>query len=408
MPLYDYRGLNSAGKAVKGLKEAPNKVALRDALLKAGVFLSEAFEQGQKQGAAQGLSREVKLDFTIITKRDVADFTRQFATLQRAAIPLVEGLNAMTDQAEKPKFKTILSEVKRKVNEGSSLAAALAEHPKVFDSLYVNMIRAGESAGNLDVVLERLAVFLDGQVRMRSKVQAAMFYPIIMAVVGVLLILVLFTFVIPRVTKLFEQQRKPLPFITKALLGTADFVTSYWWLIILLVGASVWGFLKWKKTEKGRLLWDTFALKSPLFGHLVRMVAIARFARTMSTLLASGVPLLRAMEIVKNILGNMVLIGVVEQARENIREGESVAGPLRRSGEFPPIVTHMIAVGERAGRLEDMLNSVAKSFEEQVEVRVEMLTSLLEPMMILIMGGTIAFVVFAILLPILQLSDGFG
>ncbi len=409
MPLYDYKGMTAAGKAVKGLKEAPNRNALRDALKRTGVFLTDATEKGKGKGPkGKGLSREVNISIGGISKRDISLFTRQFATLQKAAIPLVESLTALTDQAEKPLLKSILADVKNKVNEGSSLAAAMAEHPKAFDSLFINMIRAGESSGNLDTVLLRLADFTDGQVRLRSKVSTAMFYPIIMAVVGFLLMLLLFTFVIPRVTKLFEQQRKPLPGITKLLLGTADVLTNYWWLIAILMFGAVWLFRKWKSSPEGRRKWDTFTLKTPIFGPMVRMIAIARFSRTMSTLLASGVPLLRAMEIVKNILGNQRLIDVVSDAAENIREGESISVPLRRSKEFPPIVTHMIAVGERAGKLEEMLDSVAVSYEEQVEVRVEMLTTLMEPLMILIMGGAVGFVVFAILLPILQLNDGFG
>lgn len=409
MPLYEYKGMTAAGKAVKGMKEAQSRNALRDALQRTGVFLTEAREKGQKaQPQGQGLSREVQINLSVVTKRDVSLFTRQFATLQRSAIPLVESLTALTDQAEKPALKSALADIKSKVNEGSSLAAAMAEHPRIFDNLYISMIRAGESSGNLDVVLDRLSGFMDGQVRLRSKVQAAMFYPIIMSVVGVGLMGVLFTFVIPRVTKLFEQQRKPLPFITQLLLGGADFLSSYWWLILLLGGGAVWGFRRWKATPEGRRRWDKFTLKVPVFGGIIRMVAIARFARTMSTLMASGVPLLRAMEIVKDILGNRTLIDVIENCRDNIREGESVAAPLKRSGEFPPIVTHMIAVGERAGKLEEMLDSVAASYEEQVETRVEMLTTLMEPMMILIMGGAVGFVVFAIMLPILQLNDGFG
>lgn len=409
MPLYEYKGMTAAGKAVKGMKEAQTRNALRDALQRTGVFLTEAREKGQKAPpAGQGLSREVQFNFSVVTKRDVSLLTRQFATLQKAAIPLVEALSALTDQAEKPALKSALADVKSKVNEGSSLAAAMAEHPKIFDGLYIAMIRAGESSGNLDVVLDRLADFADGQVRLRSKVQTAMFYPVIMSVVGMLLMGVLFTFVIPRVTKLFEQQRKPLPFITELLLGTADVLSNYWWLIIIVMGFGVYGFRRWQNTNEGRRKWDRFTLNVPVFGGIIRMVAIARFSRTMSTLLASGVPLLRAMEIVKDVLGNRTLVEVIETCRENIREGESVAGPLKRSGEFPPIVTHMIAVGERAGKLEEMLDSVAASYEEQVEGRVEMLTTLMEPMMILIMGGAVGFVVFAIMLPILQLNDGFG
>lgn len=411
MPLYEYKGMNAAGKVTRGMQEAQSKVALRDALQRAGVYLTEANEKG-KGGASKGsgLSREVNLNIfaNMVSKRDVAIFTRQFATLQKSAIPLVESLTALTDQADKPIIKETLADVKNKVNEGSSLAAAMGEHPKVFSSLYVNMIRAGESAGNLDVVLDRLAEFLDSQAKLRSKVMGAMTYPIIMMVVGLLLMLMLFSFVIPRVTAMFEQQSKELPGITKLLLAISDIVSNWWWLFILMVPVVVLVFRAWKNTPEGRMTWDTFTLKVPVFGSLIRMVAMARFSRTLSTLLASGVPLLRAMQIVKNILGNQVLIEVVEKARDNIREGESIAAPLKRSGEFPPIVTHMIAIGERAGELEGMLNNVALSYEEQVEGRIATLTTMLEPLMIIVMGGSVGFVVFAILLPILQLNDGIG
>lgn len=411
MPLYEYKGLSNTGKAVKGLRDAPNRAALKEGLLKQGIYLSEAVEKSQSAKASSGSPLKSLSKIQIgqgISKQDVKDFTSQFATLQKAAIPLVECLNALSDQAEKESFRTVLSDVKQKVSEGSSLANALAEYPKVFDTLYVSMIRAGESSGSLDVVLVRLTDFLESQLRLRSKIIGAMVYPIIMIVIGIGLMMLLFVFVIPRVTKLFDQQRKPLPGITKVLLGTADFVSSFWWLIIIVLVAGALLFKKWKSTPQGKLKWDGFKLKVPLLGPVVRMVAISRFAKTLATLLSSGVPLLKALDIVKSILGNSVLAKVVEQAHDNIREGESIAAPLKRSGEFPPLMTHMISVGERAGRLEEMLDSVAENYEGQINVRVEAMTAMLEPLMIVGMGGTIGFVVFAILLPIMQLSDGFG
>lgn len=412
MPLYQYKGINRSGKAVRGAKDAASKTALRDALQRTGVLLTEAAEK-RKGGVSQGtgLSREVNINVLAnrVSKRDLAVLTRQFATLQRSAIPLVECLNALTDQAEKPGLKAVLADVKDRVNEGSSLAAAMKEHPKVFEDLYINMIRAGESSGNLETVLDRLADFLDAQVRLRSKVIGAMTYPVIMMLVGLALMLMLFAFVIPRVTAMFEQQNKELPFITKALLWFSDLVSSWWGVLLALLGVAIgFGFQAWRTSSSGKPLWDRFVLRVPVFGGLVRMIAVARFSRTLATLLSSGVPLLRAMEIVENILGNHRLIQVVNQARANIREGESIAQPLRRSKEFPPIVTHMIAIGERAGKLEDMLENVARSYNEQVEDRISALTTLLEPVMIVIMGGSVAFIVFAILLPIMQLNSGMG
>ena len=408
MPLYEYKGLTPAGKPTKGTKEAPTKAALRDALLKNGIFLSEAVEKlGAKGGEASGAKKEIRLGGSV-TKQDIKDFTSSFCTLQKAAIPLVECLNALADQAEKETLREALTDIKAKVSEGSSLANAMADYPKLFDTLYISMIRAGESSGSLDIVLERLTAFLDSQLRLRSKITGAMVYPMIMVVIGVLLMALLLGFVVPRVTKLFDQQRKELPGITKFLLAASDLVTNYWWALIILAILAYFGFKKWTSTPSGRLRWDKILLKLPLVGGIIRMVSISRFAKTLSTLLASGVPLLKALDIVKSILGNEVLAKVIEQAHDNIKEGETLAAPLKRSGEFPPLMVHMVAVGEKAGRLEEMLNSVADNYQEQVSVKVEALTAMLEPLMIVVMGGTIGFVVFAILLPIMQLSDGFG
>ena len=410
MPLYEYKGLNKVGKPVKGTKDAASKAALREALLKAGVYLSEATEKtGAKADAKnqKGVLAGVKIGGGV-SKQDIKDFTSSFCTLQKAAIPLVECLNALADQAENESLKAALTDIKAKVSEGSSLANAMADYPKMFDTLYISMIRAGESSGSLDIVLERLTGFLESQLRLKSRIMGAMVYPIIMVVIGVLLMTVLLVFIVPRVTKLFEQQRKELPGITKFLLASSDFMVHFWWLVAIIIGGLIFLFRKWTSTKSGRLKWDTFLLKIPLFGGLFRMVSLSRFAKTLSTLLASGVPLLKALEITKSVLGNEMLAKVVENAHDQIKEGETLAAPLKRSGEFPPLMVHMISVGERAGRLEEMLNSVADNYEEQVGVKVDALTSMLEPLMIVVMGGTIGFVVFAIMLPIMQLSDGFG
>lgn len=409
MPLYEYKGINSLGKPTKGVKEAATKTALREMLLRNGVYLSEAKEKSGAKSDSKQNSAFSGIKFGDgVSKQDIKDFTSQFCTLQKAAIPLTECLTALADQAEKETLRTALTDIKSKVSEGSSLADAMAGYPRLFDTLYISMIRAGESSGSLDVVLERLTGFLESQLRLRSRIISAMVYPIIMIVIGVLLMIVLLVFVIPRVTKLFDQQRKELPGITKLLLTITDIVNNYWWLLLIIAIVIFVAFKYWVSTPSGKKNWDTFLLKLPIFGNIIRLVSISRFSKTLATLLASGVPLLKAMEIVKSILGNEVLAKVVEDAHESIREGDTLAAPLKRSGEFPPLMTHMINVGERAGRLEEMLNSVADTYEDQVSVKVDALTSLLEPMMIVVMGGTIGFVVIAILLPIMQLSDGFG
>lgn len=407
MPVYEYVGMTSAGKKTRGVFDADNPRALRDQLKAQGVFITEYFE-GKAAAKRKGGDVQIKLPGADrISLMDVVVLTRQLATLQKAGIPLVESLSALIEQCEKEKLKAVVSQVRQKVNEGSSLAAAMAEHPEAFSDLYINMIKAGESSGNLDIVLLRLTEFLDGQLGLQQKLIAAAVYPLLMVVLGSFIVAYLMASVVPKVTQIFDDQEAALPFITQVLIFFSDVIAGYWWLILMAIGGAIYGFRKWKVTPKGHYKWDRFVLKMPIFGDLVRMIAVSRFAKTMSTLLASGVPLLGALDIVKNILGNVILIDVIEKARLNIREGESVAGPLKRSGEFPPMVTHMIAVGERTGELESMLQSVAEAYDQQVSSRVAALTSLLEPLMIVVMGGAVGFIVFAILLPILKMNEAF-
>jgi general secretion pathway protein F len=411
MPVFEYTGLTEAGKNVRGLRDAESAKVLRQLLRKDGVYLTEsrAAEAGEQPGEQKtGMAREVDVaalfGFSGVSSQDLAIATRQLATLISAGIPLVEALTALVDQIEHPRLKRIMGAVKQKVNEGSSLASALAEHPKVFGDLYVNMIRAGESSGALDVVLVRLADFTEAQAQLRNKIIGAMLYPAIMVVVGIVIVSILFVVVIPKVTKIFDDMNVTLPWTTRLLIGLSTFARDYWYVIVLSVPLAIWGIRRYLRTPKGRAAWDRTQLKLPVFGELVRMLAISRFAKTLSTLLASGVPLLTAMDIVKNIVSNTVLSSVIETARDAIREGESIAAPLKRSGQFPPLVYHMIAIGERSGQLEEMLQNVARSYEAQVDMRITALTSLLEPVMIVLMGGGVAFIVFSILMPIMQLN----
>ncbi|MBQ4334225.1 MAG: type II secretion system inner membrane protein GspF [Myxococcaceae bacterium] len=410
MPVYEYKGLTEAGKNTRGVRDADNLKALRAALRKDGIFLTEVTAEKAAAGGAGGAAirgREVnvqKLMGSRVGSSDIAIMTRQLAVLIGAGVALVEGLSTLQDQLDHPRLKLIISQVKTKVNEGASLADAMAQHPKVFSPLYVNMIRAGEHSGALDVVLNRLADFTESQARLKNKVIGTMIYPALMVVVGVIILGVLLTVVVPNVTKIFATNRLTLPLVTRILIALSDFASDYWWVIVGGVAVFAFAFSRWKKTEKGRQRWDSFTLRLPVFGKLVRKLAVARFARTLSTLLKSGVPLLGALEIVKNIVDNAVMADVIDKARDSIREGESIAAPLRRSGEFPPLVYHMIAIGERSGQLEDMLINVANAYDDEVEVSIGALTSLLEPVMIVGMGGSVAFIVFAILMPILQLN----
>ncbi len=404
MAVYEYIGINAKGKQVKGSQEADSPRALRDALKAKGIFLKESTEANTKAKS----SKDIELPWTNrVSAQDVAITTRMLATQSRAGIPLATSLTALVEQTESAPLKRVLSEVKRDVNEGLALAKAMEKHPKVFSPLYINMIRAGESSGNLDLVLQRLAVFLEDQNKLQGKVVGAMIYPILMMFMAGAIVAFLMVSVVPKITEVYADQGQALPLMTRVLIGISQFIGS--WKVFLLIGGIVGAailFRRWLATEEGRTTWDKFVLKVPVVGNLIRLIALARFSRTLATLLDSGVQLLPAMGIVKNILGNKTLVSVVEDARLNIREGESIAVPLRRSGEFPPMMTHMISVGEQTGALEAMLENVAETYESQVDTQIEAMTSLLEPLMIIVMGGSVGFIVFAIISPILQLSQG--
>jgi len=404
MPVFEYKALDQRGRQVAGLREADSPKGLRASLRRDGVFLTEVL--GQKEAAA-AQKRDVSVKRFVggrISVEDVSITTRQLAVLIGAGIPLVEALTALVDQVDQERMKRVVSEVKQRVNEGSSLADAMASHPKAFGTLYVNMIRAGESSGALDVVLVRLADFTESQARLRSRVLGALTYPMLMLALSGVVLGILFSVVIPKIIRIFEETKVTLPWTTRALIGFTTLVQGYWWAGLLAAALGVWLFLRWRATEAGRAVYDQRLLRLPIFGSLLRQIALARFSRTLATLLKSGVPLLTSMEIVKNIVGNVRLAKVIDEARTSIQEGESIAAPLKRSGEFPPLVYHMVAIGEKSGQLEEMLNNVANAYEAQVETKVGALTSLLEPLMIVFMGVVVAFMVFSILMPILQIN----
>jgi general secretion pathway protein F len=409
MPLYAYKGIGANGRATTGVRDADSPKLLRQLLRKEGVVVTQFdISKGGKKGSAagKGLSREVSLGDMLsrVSKAEIGAFTRQIATLLRAGIPLAESLGALFEQVESAKFKAIVGEVRTAVNEGSSLADALGKHPTVFDNLYVSMVRAGEMAGNLDEVLGRLADFMESADRLKSKVQGAMIYPVIMLVVGTVIMGVMMVAVVPEITSIFIQQNKVLPWNTRLLIWVSDFVGSFWWLVILAAMGGVYAFRAWSRSPSGQPVWHAFVLRLPMVGGLVRQVAIGRFTRTMGTMLSAGVPMLRTLEISKEILGNVILMDAVERAKVAVSEGESLALTLRRSGHFPPAVTHMIAVGERAGELESMLMRVAEAYEGQVDMRLGRLTAMLEPLMLVFMGVGVGFVIFSILVPIMDMS----
>ncbi len=406
MSVYEYRGIQIAsGKPVKGYRDADNPKALRALLRRDGVMLTAASEENEeKQKKAK---RDIDL-FAFLKRpstSEVAVMTRQLATLVRAGVPLVESIAALTEQVENEQLKRVLTTVRESLNEGTSFAKSLDQHPGVFPPLYVNMIAAGEASGTLEAVLERLSDFMEGQARLKGKVTAALAYPVLMTVVGILLVGILMVAVVPKVTSVFDNLGQTLPWYTRLLIFVSDAVAGYWWLMIGSVTLGIYLFRRWKSTPDGRMRWDTIRLKLPVFGRLHLLVATARFTRTLSTLLASGVHLLQAMEIGRHVLENARLQTVITEAIGSIRGGESIAEPLKRSGVFPPMVTHMIAIGERSGQLEAMLENVSRAYEADVETRVQALTSLLEPLVIVLLGGGVGFIALAILMPLIQMNQ---
>jgi general secretion pathway protein F len=284
----------------------------------------------------------------------------------------------------------------------------MGKYTKVFPQLYINMIRAGEASGALETVLFRLAEFMENQIEIRSKVTSAMFYPIVLTVLGAVVITVLMVGIVPKITSMFTEMNADLPWYTELLIFMSDMIGGYWYLIIAGIVGAVWLFRRWRATEVGQVTGDTIILSVPVLGDLVRKIAVARFARTLSTLLASGVQLLFALDIVRTLLGNVILEKVVTEARDNIREGEGIAPALKRSGQFPPLVTHMIAVGERSGQLEQMLGDVADAYDRETNTTIGRLTALLEPLMIVGMGVAVGFVVFSIMRPIMMMTEMAG
>lgn len=331
--------------------------------------------------------------------------TRQFATLVKAKIQIVEALNALSNQVDSEELKVVLNDIKTKVNEGTSLAKALGQHKDIFDTVYVNMVEAGEASGTLDIVLVRLAEFKESQMKLKNKVQGAMTYPMLMGIVGTVVLGVVFIFVVPQFAKMLQGQKRKLPAITEYTLAISNFLQNYWWLTIIMVIASVILFKNYIKTENGKRRWDKFILNAPIFGDIVKMINVGRFCSTMSTLLSSSVPILAAMSIVKNLMPNVWLQDAVEKSRTMVSEGGSMTPPLIESGYFPTMVTHMIKLGEQSGELESMLGIIAENYKDEVEQKMSGLTSLLEPVMIIVMAVIVGIVVMAVLVPMMEMMN---
>ena len=413
MPVYGYKGVNQAGKPTKGTISAESARAARAQMRAAGVFLTEIAETASASGvgeatdsAPSGLRMEINLPQRI-PPMERAMATRQLATLVAAGVPLVESLSALVDQTEHRGLKGVFARVRDKVNEGSSLADALLATDR-FDNLYVSMVRAGEASGALEAVLARVADYLEDQVRLNNRVLSILTYPLFMLLFAGVVVGVMVTLVLPQITELLISQNLELPWYTRMVIGSSDALRGYWWLLILVGIGLAMGYRAVGRSDSGRHFLDRFWLGFPVIGRVIRFLAISRFTRTLGSLLASSVNIVQALNIARHVANNAVFEDAADAARESILEGAALAVPLRASGEFPPLVTTMVEVGERSGDLEGMLIKVADTYEEQVETSVSRLTSLLEPVLILVMVGIVGIIIMAVLMPMLQLTESIG
>lgn len=409
MPVYQYQGYRNDGGAATGIIDAENVKVARLKLRKEGVYPTHVIEQGQSSGdttekRSRSAARPIGRSSTL-TASDLGLLTRQFATLLVAGLPLVDALGILVDQAEKKSTKALLADIREQVRGGKSLSAVLETYDKDFSPIYVHMVRAGEASGALDQILFRLAEFLEKQLALKNKVTNATIYPVLMLIVGVSVLFFLVTFVVPKITAVFVSMKQALPWPTVVLMAISQFFADYWPLLATLLFGGIIAIRRFTRTERGRMLADRMTLRLPLIGDVARMVSISRLSSTLATMLSSGVQLLDALDVSKRVMNNRVLEETVESARQNIREGETIADPLKRSGEFPALVTHMIAVGEKSGEMEEMLRRVSQIYDGEVERVITRLTSLMEPIMILAMGVVVFFIVVAILLPIFEMGQ---
>jgi len=403
MPVFAYRGLASNGRSVAGVVDADSVRTARGKLRDRGIFPTDLAEE--EAAVKRRLSDYLPSFGRRIPPSELSLLTRQLSSLLGAGVQLVDALAALADQSARPLTKRLLSQIRERVREGTSLGDALAGHPETFSDLYIGMVRAGEAAGALETVLNRVADFSESQAEFKAKVTHALTYPIIMVCVGGAIMFFLMGYVVPQVATIFQQNNAALPLPTVILITISNFISGYWMFLLLLIVGTIAGILYALSTRSGRRFYDTWLLRLPYVGGTVTRVLCARFSRTLATMLQSGVQLLPALASVKHVVTNVLLADAVEESRTSIREGHGMTHPLAQSGLFPPLLIEMIRVGERTGEVESMLERVADTYEREVERSLNQLTTLLEPLMTLAMAGIILFMMLAILLPIFQLNQ---
>ncbi|MEL6714112.1 MAG: type II secretion system F family protein, partial [Planctomycetota bacterium] len=421
-PIYEYKAFAPGGVTKSGIVDADSEKDARSKLRKDKLLVSKLVETrgGRKVKRAKGdkasgqssrLSRalEARAASQGPGSREtdiVAGMTRQLATLLGSGIALNEALTALVDQAEQRKVETLFREIREDIQQGSNLADGLAKHPGWFTPLYVNMVRAGQASGNLDTVLMRIADYLQNQRALRRKIVGALTYPAMMIGIGFIVVTILMAKVVPEITKMLLDQDRELPPSTKLLVTMSDFFKQYWWLLMLGIALISFIFERiYRKNGEGRLRIDRFLLGMPVLGDLLRRASVARFTRTLATLLQSGVPVIQSLDITKSVVGNRVIADATDEIKGKVIEGTDISGPLRKTGVFPTTVGYMVAVGEQSGELEEMLDRIASAYDEEIEVAAERFTSLLEPIMIIVLASVVGYIVFSIVVPILEISQ---
>ncbi|MCC6672964.1 MAG: type II secretion system F family protein [Planctomycetes bacterium] len=405
MPIFQYKAVDGENKVRKGIVDADSPREARIKLKRESLYVTELSEARKRGPRRMGLSGLSGVDAPNKARNEqVSAVTRQMASLLSAGIPLAEALRMVIEQAPDQRMEAVFRDIREKVTQGLSFGDAVLQHPAYFTELYSNMVKAGESSGALDKVMARLSTFLQSQARLKNKVGAAMIYPGIMMLIGVVVVSILMAFVVPQVTQMLRAQGKKLPFVTETLIGISEIFRGYWFLmaVAVLVGAILFNVIV--STDKGRLAWDAFKLRLPVFGDLMRKQAVARFSVTLATLLRSGVPALQAIETTRTVLDNRVLSGALKTVHDQILEGADIATPMKATGQFPPTVSYMIGVGEQAGNLEEMLERVADAYDEEVDLATQKLSAMLEPLIIVVLAVVVAGVVIAIVQPLMELT----
>ena len=402
MPVFVWVAQTKKGRKLKGEIDAANETIALSQLKKRN------FTVKKLKAKPKDIFGNISFLKPKVTKKDLMVFTRQFSTMIDAGLPLVQGLTILAEQSENPTFKAVLKEITKDVEGGSTLAEAMKKHSKIFDTLFVNLVAAGEMGGMLDTILRRLAQFIEKAEKLKSQIKGAMTYPIVVMAIAVIVIAVILVFVIPVFEDMFKSFGSALPTPTQIVVNMSRFLKSnIHWVIIALI-ALIYGFKRYRDSAAGKKMTDSLFLKLPVFGNLLKKTAVARFTRTLGTMISSGVPILDALEIVAKTAGNVVIEEIIYEVRGSIAEGQTIAEPLSENDIFPGMVIQMIAVGEATGALDSMLEKIADFYDEEVDAAVGALTSMLEPLLMLFLGGSIGGLVIAMYLPIFEMASAMG